>query len=93
MRIEGGGRQAGRRPPFFTLGERSGKLCPSSNLPGIRTRVALAGAMCVAFMPIAFRIGPLTTMNGALPPVDADTPCSPYPVSHNARTTASTTGM
>ena len=34
---------------------------------GIRTRVALASAMCVTFMPIAFRIGPLTTMNGALP--------------------------
>src|SRR5207253_4899994 len=56
-------------------------------------RLALASALCVAFMPIAFRIGPLTTMNGALPPVEAETPCSPYAVSHSARTTASTTGM
>src|SRR5437660_9949675 len=56
-------------------------------------RLALASALCVAFMPIAFRIGPLTTMNGALPPGEAETPCSPYAVSHSARTTASTTGM
>ncbi len=56
-------------------------------------RLALASALCVAFMPIAFRIGPLTLMNGALPPVEAETPCSPYAASHSARTTASTTGM
>ncbi len=32
-------------------------------------RLPLASTLCVAFMPSAGRIGPFTTMNGALPPV------------------------
>ena len=35
-------------------------------------RLALASALCVAFMPSSRRIGPLTTSSGALPPVLAE---------------------
>ena len=38
-------------------------------------RLPLPSALCVQFMPIFWRIGPLTTMNGALPPVLAVLPC------------------
>ena len=44
-------------------------------------------------MPIAVRIGPLTTMNGALPPVLAVLPCRPNSGTHIACTIATTTGM
>ena len=40
-------------------------------------RLPLASALCVAFMPMRRRMGPLTTTNGALPPVLAVQPCSP----------------
>jgi Na+/H+ antiporter NhaD/arsenite permease-like protein len=56
-------------------------------------RLALAKALCVAFMPIAVRTGPFTTIIGALPPVLAVLPCRPNCGSHIAFTTARTTGM
>ena len=56
-------------------------------------RLPLASTLWVAFIPIAVRTGPLTTTNGALPPVLAVHPCSPYAGSHTARTSAITTGM
>ena len=56
-------------------------------------RLPLASTLCVAFMPIAPRTGPFTTMNGALPPVLAVLPCTLKRSSHMACTTATTTGM
>ena len=38
-------------------------------------RLPFASTLWVAFIPSAVRIGPLTTMNGALPPVLAVLPC------------------
>ena len=56
-------------------------------------RLPFARTLCVAFIPMAVRIGPLTTMNGALPPVLAVLPCSPNSGTHIACTIATTTGM
>ena len=56
-------------------------------------RLPLANTLCVAFMPMALRTGPLTTMNGALPPVLAVLPCMLNRSWHMARSTAATTGM
>ncbi len=56
-------------------------------------RLPLASALWVAFIPISRRIGPFTTTKGALPPVLAVQPCSPYSGWHTALTTATTTGM
>jgi len=56
-------------------------------------RLPLASALWVACMQIRGRIGPLTTTNGALPPVLAVHPWRPNSGAATARTHASTTGM
>ena len=56
-------------------------------------RFPFARTLCVAFIPMSVRTGPLTTMNGAVPPVLAEVPWRLYFSSHIARRTATTTGM
>src|SRR5215472_2644259 len=56
-------------------------------------RLPLPRALWVAFIPISRRTGPLTTANGALPPVLAEQPCNPNSAAHTARTSATTTRM
>ena len=56
-------------------------------------RLALASALWVVFMASLVRIGPFTTMKGALPPVLAVLPCSPSSGWHSALMIATTTGM
>ena len=56
-------------------------------------RLPLARTLWRASIPSCVRIGPLTTMNGALPPVLADAPCRLYAGAHKARTIATNTGM
>ena len=56
-------------------------------------RAPLASTLWVAFIPMAPRIGPFTTMKGVLPPVLAVLPWRPKAGSHRAFTTATRTGM
>src|SRR5207237_377799 len=50
-------------------------------------------SICRASIPSCRRMGPLTMMNGALPPVLDDAPCKLYSGAHSAWTMATTTGM
>ena len=75
--------------PPRTLTMSSRRLRPIVAL----ARFPLPNTLCVAFISSSRRMGPLTTTNGALPPVLAVQPCSPYSGSHTAFTSAITTGM